>query len=149
MAPAGAEESPSVESVTVLEHGWTLELPDAAPTPVAVDRGWEQQGFSRFSGVGRYRTTVELERPFGATLVLPAVHCAAEVRWNGTSLGRRGWSPYEFTVPESVLVEGDNEVEVSVASSAANRYFGGTPFDPGPVPSGLAAPPVLHLRRPS
>lgn len=137
-------------SALVLDTGWTLDFPGTAPVPVHVDRGWEHQGFARVSGVGTYRIHFQsAARGESAFLVLPVVHCAAEVHCNGVTIGRRGWSPFEFEVPANVLADGDNELEVLVASSAANKYCVGTPFDTGPVASGLGAPPVLYLARPT
>jgi hypothetical protein len=131
-----------------LADGWTLELPEgsgpAQPVPISVASGWERQGFPHFSGVGRYRRSLELPKGVHQVMLeLPVVHTVVEVRLNGTSAGCRAWSPYRFLLSSRHLRPGTNELELLVASAAGNKYYGGTPFDPGPEPSGLGAPPRL------
>jgi len=140
------EHSDPGASELLLGDGWTLTVADAAPVPIAVDRGWESQGFETFAGVGTYRCEFELGEAGSAQsweLRLPAVECTATVRLNGTSLGARLWSPYHFRFPADLLRGAENVVEVDVANSAANRYYHGTPFQDGLQASGLASVPRL------
>ena len=126
-----------------LAHGWSLLVPGRidTPVPICVDRGWEQQGFPTHSGLGVY--TCSFDRPDSRTwrLRLPAVSAAADVSLNGCRVGRRGWAPYEFEL--TGLRERDNELTITVFSTAANKYYSGTPFRAQPQPSGLLAAPVL------
>jgi hypothetical protein len=131
-----------------LEDGWTLTLDGAAPVPIEVDRGWEQQGHREYSGAGTYACSFELSQD-GAerawSIVFPVVDTALSVEVNGVSLGRRGWRPYRFDVPAGVLRPGANALSARVLSAAANRYYAGTPYAPdGPAPSGLGAAPRLE-----
>jgi hypothetical protein len=113
------------------------------PVPVDVERGWEQQGFSRYSGVGHY--ACQFDRPGDGTwqLRIPSVRTAVEVRLNGELIGRQAWAPYEFDLPERLLRPAGNALEVAVYSAAANKYYNGSPFQDQPEPSGLLAPPML------
>lgn len=141
-------DGPSVVPATVsLRTGWTLTA-DGDPRPIAVDRGWEQQGLPRYSGVGEYRVSFDVtDEQLAWTrweLVLPAVHGSVEIDLNGESVARLGWGPYRCLL-DDVLVKGRNELTLHVASTAANRYYAGTRHQAdGLDPSGLAAAPVLR-----
>ena len=136
-----------------LASGWTLRVPGLAdePVPVDVHEGWERQGFAAYSGVGIY--SCEFDRPAdggsgggsggGWRLRLPAVRAAAEVTLNGQPVGRRGWAPYEFALPDDLLRPAGNRLEIAVYSAAGNKYYAGTPYQAGPEASGLLRPPVL------
>lgn len=131
-----------------LDSDWVLELLDGSgnQVPASVADGWEVQGFDRYSGVGNYSR--EFEAPAGEgpiVLALPIVHTAVEVRVNGVAVGSRAWAPYEFVVERDLLRAGSNELELRVFSSAGNKYYGGTPFQDEPEPSGLGAAPTIRL----
>lgn len=129
----------------LLTSGWTLQIPGLAeePVPVNVTEGWERQGFASYSGVGIY--ACQFDRPPGRDwyLRLPAVRAAAEVSLNGQPVGRRGWTPFEFALPENLLRPAGNRLEVKVFSAAGNRYYAGTPYQSAPESSGLLRPPEL------
>jgi len=147
--PATAPAAGTREGGVELSDGWELQVPGEAAAPVDPRRGWEQQGFADFAGTGTYRC--RFERPAAPgdrwILTLPVVECAAFAELNGVSLGGRGWPPYRFEIPLGVVRDGDNELTVHVASSAANRYYAGTRFQHGLQPSGLGAAPILELAR--
>lgn len=136
-----------------LRHGWTLTVPGADTAAIDPDRGWEQQGFETFAGVGTYRC--RFERPSGGvdgdrwTLTLPVVNCAVRAVLNGATLGARGWRPYRFEVESGLLRGHDNELVLEVANSAANRYYARTRFQSGLQPSGLGAAPALRRAAPA
>jgi hypothetical protein len=144
VAPAEAERS-EVATQVPLSAGWTLTIPGYAdvPVPIEVGRGWEQQGFSSYSGVGRY--TCRFDRPSDGTwqLHIPSARTAVEVRLNGELIGRQAWAPYEFDLPGRLLRPAGNTLEIDVYSAAANKYYNGSPFQDHPEPSGLVVPPVL------
>jgi hypothetical protein len=142
--PAG--ETPERGSRQVpLAGGWTLRIPGRTDAPVPVDagRGWEEQGFPDYSGVGIY--SCQFEPPAGQAwrLRLPAVRTAVEVKLNGEVLGRQAWAPYEFPLPPELLRPHDNQLEIAVFSAAGNKYYSGTPYQSRPEASGLVAVPVL------
>lgn len=122
--------------------GWSLELDGhEGAVPIDPSRGWELQGFPAYSGIGRYRATLELEADGELEIELPAVAGSVVARLDGVELGRRGWRPYVFRTRAS---SGPHELELAVASSAANRYYAGTGFRDAPEPAGLLAEPRLH-----
>uniref|UniRef100_A0AAU1UH35 Glycosyl hydrolase n=1 Tax=Streptomyces sp. NBC_00119 TaxID=2975659 RepID=A0AAU1UH35_9ACTN len=108
--PGGA---PTTTTVT----GYDLKLDALAP--------WSQlEGLEDVSGVGRYRTTVTLERPwtggYGAYLELGTPSGTCRVTVNGRQL-----DPVDQINPVvdvgPWLKRGDNTIEVEVASTLANR----------------------------
>ena len=103
--------------------------------------GWELQGLADFAGTGVYRTTVVLddtaEHP--TRLELPGVRCTAAVSINGTAIGDRYTAPFVFDIPDGLLRQGDNDIEIEVSNTAANRYYAGAAFHREPEPSGLTA----------
>lgn len=142
----------AVPGAVSLSTGWSL---DAAGDrrPIAVDRGWEQQGLPHYSGIGEYRVAFDLtvEQLAWARweLVLPVVHGSVEIEVNGESVARLGWGPYRCDV-DSATLRRHNELVLRVASTGANRYYAGTRHQAGLLdPSGLAAAPVLRPVTPS
>lgn len=136
---------------TVLSAGWTLDIGGVRGAPIRVDRGWQVQGWPRFSGVAAYRLRFDLPPADLAwpdwELLLAEVHTAADVEVNGTVLGRFGWGPVTCPVPAGLLRADGNELTVEVASTAANRYYADTRQQAdGLDPSGLSAAPVLRPR---
>jgi hypothetical protein len=138
----------SISQSVPLTAGWTVQIPGLAEVPVPIDvrLGWEKQGFSGYSGVGRYEC--QFDRPGTGTwqLRIPSVRTAVEVRLNGELIGRRAWAPYDFDLPERLLRPAGNTLEIAVYSAAGNKYYSGSPFQDHPEPSGLVAPPVLLAR---
>ena len=128
----------------VLSDGWTLEIDGGAPMPVAVDLGWEAQGYPAFAGTGVYRLRVDLPPlPEGLVwrLVLPGVRETAELRLDGLFGGRHIAGDAWFTLPTQGV---EVAIELHVRNTAANRYYQGTPYWDGiPKPSGLTAAPRL------
>ncbi|BBE74897.1 hypothetical protein [Oharaeibacter diazotrophicus] len=141
-APPPAEADPI--AVIDLPDGWTLAVPGAGPVQVAVDRGWEVQGFAAFSGTGTYRRTVDLPFPAAWTLDLPAVGETVTARLDGVDLGTRVAGARRFALG---IRAGRVVLELDVRNTAANRYHQGTPLAAAPPPSGLLAPPRLLARR--
>jgi hypothetical protein len=79
-------------------------------------------------------------------LVLPVVHTAVEVRVNDVLVGARAWAPYEFVIDRDLLHDDGNDLELRIFSAAGNKYYGGTPFQDEPEPSGLGGAPTIWLR---
>ena len=137
-----------VLSVMRLDSGWMFEPLDGSGSQfsVSVSEGWERQGFRNFSGVGRYSCCFDAPLGNGPILLaLPIVHTAVEVRLNNVPVGNRAWTPYEFVIERNLLRDGGNELELRVFSSAGNKYYGGTPFQDEPEPSGLGGAPTIQL----
>ncbi|RLP75311.1 hypothetical protein D9V32_10505 [Mycetocola tolaasinivorans] len=143
-ASAQAAAAPTL----ILAEGWTLTLPEdtGTGTPIDVAAGW-QSILPEYSGAATYRATFELAEvpPADATLVLPEVSGSASLSINGTHLGERGWRPYRFAVPATLLRAGSNTIEITVWGSAANEFYAGTSLRPEPEVNGLLAAPALFL----
>lgn len=130
-----------VPGETVLADGWTLD-----GQPIRVDAGWEVQGRPEFSGVAEYRVAFDAPAEWPEwELLLPAVHTTADVTLNGVAIGRRGWAPYTFPITADLLRTRGNDLQIRVASTAANAYYAGSGQQgEGLDPSGLAAAPILR-----
>ena len=93
------------------------------PEPRTLDAlaGWET--FDEFfSGTMMYRTSFDAESKSGnRTISLGEVREIARVRLNGRDLGVKFMPPYDFVIPEGVLKEKGNELEVEVTNLGANR----------------------------
>ena len=93
------------------------------PEPRTLDAlaGWET--FDEFfSGTMMYCTSFDAESKSGnRTISLGEVREIARVRLNGRDLGAKFMPPYDFVIPEGVLKEKGNELEVEVTNLGANR----------------------------
>jgi hypothetical protein len=148
--------------VTEVAGDWTLTLPGAESVSWSgTPRAWTDLGFTAFSGVGTYRTSVTLAEP-GAQRVylsLGAVADIARVRVNGRGCGVAWTEPFRVDVTEA-LRSGPNVIEVDVANAWMNRLIAeaseptGKIFAPvatvyapdaPPRPSGLLGPVTLTV----
>ncbi|MFK0166397.1 carbohydrate-binding protein [Rhizobium sp. NPDC090279] len=136
------------DGVIILDGNWEMRFSDTEDTyMITVDRGWHEQGFATRSGTGIYRRIIEFTEPGAWSLELPSVHTAATVSIDGRVVGRRAWSPYCFSLGK--LKAGTHLLEISVSSTAANRYYAGTPYQGDQIdPCGLSsAPRLIRLER--
>jgi hypothetical protein len=116
------------------DEGIRLELP--SPADWAQIPGWET-----YTGRLSFRTSftltpAEVQQPL--FLDLGHVGDIADVTLNGTALGGRAWAPYVWTIGQACRA-GDNQLEVWVTNSIANRFEGLQ------RPSGLIGP--VSIRR--
>jgi hypothetical protein len=95
------------------------KLPE--PRTLEALSGWET--FDEFfSGTMLYRTSFDADaKSANRTISLGEVREIARVRLNGRDLGVKFMSPYDFEIPEGVLKEKGNELEVEVTNLGANR----------------------------
>lgn len=130
---------------------WLLRIPDGevgyarSTFPIDPTTGWEQQGLPDFSGIGIYVYNLELSEASDLRIILPKLSGAATLTVNGVAQGRRGWSPFRFDVLADDLRTGNNLIEISIASTAANRYYAGTGMRELPEPAGLLAVPEIRF----
>jgi hypothetical protein len=118
------------------EAGMPIELP--CPGDWAQLPGWET-----FTGRLRFQTSVALTRDQAQGplfLDLGQVGDIAEVILNGTSLGSRAWAPYVWPIGGACRA-GDNQLEILVTNSMANRLEGLQ------RPSGLLGPMCIREMR--
>jgi hypothetical protein len=141
-APASAR--PAAVAACVELDGWTATAVRSLDGMPSLKIGLGDWGLTPklagFSGSFRYTTTVALDSPAGpATLDLGLVGEAAKVSINEQLIGDVLWAPYRITIPEGVLVSGDNTVDILVSNTAANHYEGAG------APSGLMGPVRLTV----
>lgn len=131
--------------VIPLFSGWTLCAQDRSTffETVNVTNGWEKQGLPYYSGIGTYNCQFDVSNTGGRWyLYLPSVNTAVMVELNGEKIGQKAWSPYIFLLP-SGLIHSQNTLRLYVFNTAANRYFGGTPFGLSDQNSGILDVPQL------
>ncbi|MCB1447215.1 MAG: carbohydrate-binding protein [Rhizobiaceae bacterium] len=146
---AWSEPAEPPAEIMPLPAGWSFRpAEDAAPAPIAVDRGWQAQGHPDLSGTGIYQCGFGLARPACVVLDLPGVSVAVEAEIDGRPRGRRARPPFRLNL--GPLGAGSHVLTLKVANTAANRYYAGTPYagDIWPDESGLTAPPRLLLLPP-
>lgn len=131
------------ERAITLADGWSFAPGAGADfVQISVETGWENQGFSDFSGVGVYRMMLTVETEAEWILELPQAETAVTAFLDGTPTDRRAWRPYRFTLGR--LSTGTHMLELHVANTAANRYYRNTPYlGDRPDGSGLTAAPKL------
>jgi hypothetical protein len=118
------------------DEGRRLDLP--CPADWAQLPGWQT-----YTGRLRFRASFTLTpalQPQPLFLDLGQVGDIAEVTLNGTTLGSRAWAPYVWAITK-ICQAGENELEVRVTNSMANRLEGLQ------RPSGLLGP--VSVRRAS
>lgn len=132
------------DAVLEIAGPWRAFDEAGGPVEVACPGDWAQQaGWETFSGRLRFRasfalTAEQVRQPL--FLDLGRVGDIAEVTLNGRSLGGRAWAPYVWRVDQACRA-GDNELEVWVTNSIANRLEGLQ------RPSGLLGPVRLRSAR--
>lgn len=126
----------------ILDDGWMLSTPTSPARPIRVDSSWESQEVDDRGEIATYALSVTVPEGHWA-LVLDELDAGIEVRFDGATLGRRGWPPYRF----GFWSDGDNVVllEIDVAASAANRYYGDSSLRGATrTSSGIITPPRLE-----
>jgi hypothetical protein len=141
ITPAGPAKA--TESSATLDASWSMLAPGADhAAPIAVDRGWELQGFPALSGAGLYEREIAVDEVGFFVLDLPLVHTAVTVTLDGHEVACLGWPPYRVALGR--LGIGKHHLTLAVSNTAANRYYAGTPYRRArDEPSGLGAPPRL------
>ncbi|MCH4089667.1 hypothetical protein [Acetobacter sp.] len=130
----------------MLETGWLFQPgQDCLPLSIAVDCGWEQQGFERFSGVGIY--TLHLSNSNSPSkhdlyLVLPKIAGTVKCFVNGTLIGKSIEHTASFLLPPS---NQDFEISLQIRNTAANTLYPSMDpsLDPTTFSSGLLAAPYI------
>ena len=97
-----------------------------------------------YSGAAVYSKTINIGRnlPANAVIDLGKVVSSAKVTVNGVDAGTRLAPPYRFDIT-ALLKEGNNDIEVRVANTAANFYLTVPTTYGGDTTSGLIGPVTL------
>lgn len=97
-----------------------------------------------YSGAAVYSKTINIGRnlPANAVLDLGKVVSSAKVTVNGVDAGTRLAPPYRFDIT-ALLKDGNNDIEVRVANTAANFYLTVPTTYGGDTTSGLIGPVTL------
>lgn len=102
--------------------------------PIQVDAGsaevnladWREFGFTSYSGMGQYRTTIPVPERIRdrdrAILDLGDVAVSARASVDGVNVGTRFASPYQFDISDAVEPGEDHTVEIEVANTVANHF---------------------------
>ncbi len=158
--------------LTTLEGPWQVRFQEGRGAPATTIMPVLQSlsaspvdGIRYFSGTVSYHkqfsASAELAQTSGVLLDLGTVHHMARVFLNGADLGLAWKMPYRLSVGDA-LREGDNELEIRVIDSWANRLIGDArkvpadrltftswtfyTADDEPIPSGLVGPVRLISR---
>ncbi len=96
-----------------------------------------EEGIRHYSGIARYRTTLELPEapPTQLWLDLGEVHCIARVSMNGRDLGVVWCAPWQVDIA-GVAKQGENQLEIEVANLWVNRLIGDEAFPDDGVKDG-------------
>ncbi len=146
-------QSPILPQPLVLENGWTFYTgKDISKKEIDIQRGWELQGYADYSGMGTYECDFFLDVEYfvcDLDLVFPQLETAVEVYINDELVGKRGWLPYQFSIPKSKISLGKNHLQVNVYNTGGNHYYQNTPYTgDSPTPSGIiGAPWIKPLQR--
>lgn len=134
-----ADDSCGIRDPLYLYGDFGVRLEDGAAvlteTPgQAVYRDTFVEGFPFYSGTFAFEKKFTVEGRQAAapkSLVFDfgdGRYDCMEVKLNGVSLGVRAFTPYRFSIPEGVLLEGENELVLQVSNTLANM-LDGTYFD--------------------
>lgn len=129
---------PQTTVSVLLDRGWTLTPVCGGPAGTGPARtmdklvSWSRNADGSenpFSGTVRYQTSFTWPLTDDKLLVTDAplaldlgrVCHSARVRVNGTDVGARIRAPYAFEIPREIVKDGENELEIEVTSTGANR----------------------------
>jgi hypothetical protein len=115
-----------VREYKIGEHDF--EVADISEEALSVSLGdWRKTFGDGFSGDAHYCIEFECDDALlenAVVLDLGDVHCACEVAINDKSIGRKSWSPYCFPL-DGTLINGVNELSVTVTNTMANQFVTG------------------------
>ena len=114
-----------------IDSPWNLTFPkdSGVPEPLCLETltSWSDHpdsGIRHFSGTAIYQTSFRMDSiPENPVLDLGHVGVMARVKLNGTDLGILWKPPYQVDVA-GTLVQGQNELEISVVNLWVNRLIG-------------------------
>jgi hypothetical protein len=106
---------------------WRLEFKPLREEPfeVVTDSlfefgGHDDNRITSFAGKVDYHTTFELSEAKWAVLDLSRERHISEVKLNGKDIGVKWWGRHLYLLPEGILKEGENKLEISYTTTLAN-----------------------------
>ncbi|MBO4298383.1 MAG: hypothetical protein J5998_06260 [Clostridia bacterium] len=127
--PKESLRAPAYDRERATLTGWRLDIPERNVSfSMEEPASWETlPGLADFSGEGVYSCRFAPERrPLSATLRLERLSCACAVYVNGERAGDIWTHPYELDITK-FLREGENALELRVASTLVNEMRAGDP----------------------
>lgn len=130
----------------MLENGWIFQAgPESRPVPIAVECGWEQQGFEHFSGIGIYTLHLSnFKRPYKEPLylVLPKIAGTVKLFVNAAQIGKSTENSASFLLPAS---KKDLKINLHIHNTIANILYPemDSSLDPKRFSSGLLETPYI------
>lgn len=104
---------------------WTLES-DKLVHNLEEPKYWtDLKKYQKFSGTMTYKVVFDIEQSYlGKEVVLDLGHVKefATVTLNGTEIGTRLWRPFHYVIPENLLLQEKNMLEIKVTNSLANEF---------------------------
>jgi hypothetical protein len=131
-AGSGGENFPAQVSIQTLNGAWNVQFDPqwGGPTnPVTFEKleDWTKRtepGIKYYSGTAIYRTTYDAPQQTNLMLDLGVVKHTAKVRVNGRDLGVVWTAPWQVRIPDGLLRQHGNQLEIEVANVWANRLIG-------------------------
>jgi hypothetical protein len=118
---------PDEGSEVTIGSEWQLEFKPFREEPfeLVTDTLFEFGGnddyrIASFAGKVNYRTTFELSEANWAFLDLGPERHISEAKLNGKDIGVKWWGRHLYLLPEGILKEGENTLEVSYTTTLAN-----------------------------
>ncbi|MFT8479180.1 hypothetical protein [Gluconobacter oxydans] len=130
----------------MLENGWIFQAgPESRPVPIAVECGWEQQGFEHFSGIGIYTLHLSnFKRPYKESLylVLPKIAGTVKLFVNTAQIGKSTENSVSFLLPSSKKYL---KITLHIHNTIANILYPemDSSLDPKRFSSGLLETPYI------
>lgn len=125
---------PRLSDLQAIDQPWQVQFDPtwggpAEPVKFDTLTDWTKHatpGIKYYSGTATYRTTFDVSEKTAdpVAIDLGVVHSIARVKLNGQDLGVVWCAPWRVTLPEKLLKEKNNELEIAVTNTWRNRLIG-------------------------
>lgn len=117
------------------ENDTITELPTTVNS-----NGWENNGFTYYSGEGVYKMEYTAEKDFEKAYICLGTDDVAKIYVNGQMAACRLWEPYKVDIT-NLLNKGKNNIEVHITATRGNMFM----KEQNPSRNGLTAPAKIIL----